>query len=115
MIVAVGLDLVDVSRIEKAMQRPQFLDRILTPAELELIGSDPMRVAGRWAAKEATYKALGIADLQWHDVEILGEVRKAPTIRITHPAYKPETMSVHLSISHEKGHAAAVVIFERLD
>lgn len=112
MIKAIGFDIVDVERIAKAMENPRFTARILTEKELELIGEDPMRVAGRWAAKEAIYKALRIQDLQWQDVEILGEVRQAPAAFISHPEFAPMNVTVHVSISHERGHAGAVAIVE---
>lgn len=114
MILGVGIDLVDVERIAKAMENPKFIERILTLKEKELLGTDPMRVAGRWAAKEAAYKALNIGSLQWKDVEILGEAKQRPTITITHPEFDASNTKLHLSISHEKGHATAVVIVEKI-
>lgn len=114
MIVAVGLDLVDVERITAAMQNPKFLSRILTPAERCEVGDDPMRVAGRWAAKEAAYKALGIPSLKWQDVEIQGGGKQAPKIVVSHPEFNSQSLRIHLSLSHERGHAAAVVILEAL-
>lgn len=112
MIRAVGFDIVDVDRIAKAMENPKFLERILTPAERSQIGMDAMRVAGRWAAKEAAYKALRIPSLSWQDVEIVGEPKMAPTISISHGEFDASKTFVHLSISHERGHAAAVVVVE---
>ena len=112
MILAVGLDLVEVARIAEAMENPAFLGRILMPTEREHIHT-PLRVAGRWAAKEAIAKAVGL-HLSWQDVEILNDAQGKPTIEIRHPDWDPETRKIHLSITHEKGHAAAVAILESI-
>lgn len=112
MIVAVGLDLVEVSRIAEAMKNPAFLRRILTKAEREVITS-PSRVAGRWAAKEAIAKAVGL-HLSWQDVEILPGANGEPVVTIIHPDWDPAKTRIHLSITHEKGHAAAVAILEQV-
>ncbi len=112
MIVAVGLDLVEVSRIATAMENPAFVERILTPAEREVIRA-PLRVAGRWAAKEAVAKAVGL-HLSWQDVEILPGESGEPVVTIHHPDFDPQKNRVHISITHEKGHAAAVAVLERL-
>jgi holo-[acyl-carrier protein] synthase len=110
MIVAIGLDLVEVSRIAKAMKKQAFLDRILTAAEREIIHT-PLRIAGRWAAKEAIAKAVGL-HLSWHDVEILPGPKGEPVVTIHHTDWDPATHCIHLSITHEKGHAAAVAVLE---
>lgn len=110
MILAVGLDLVEVSRIAQAMKNPAFLRRILTESEREII-TTPLRIAGRWAAKEAIAKAVGL-HLSWHDVEILPGPNGEPVVAIRHPDWNPSERRIHLSITHEKGHAAAVAVLE---
>jgi len=110
MILAVGLDLVEVARIAEAMEKPGFLDRILTEKEREQIHT-PLRVAGRWAAKEAVAKAVGL-HLSWQDVEILNGPDGKPDVAIHHSDWNPAQRRIHLSITHEKGHAAAVAILE---
>lgn len=112
MILAVGIDLVEVARIANAMENSAFLRRILTEAEREVIKS-PSRVAGRWAAKEAVAKAVGL-HLSWQDVEILPGENGEPVVTIYHPEWQASTNRIHLSITHEKGHAAAVAILERV-
>lgn len=107
MIDGVGIDVVEVARIERAMQRPGFVERILTSAERNVIRT-PGRVAGRWAAKEAIAKALGL-DMAWHDVEILPDSNGAPQVSVRKGF---ENRRIHLSITHERGHAAAVAIIE---
>jgi holo-[acyl-carrier protein] synthase len=110
MILAVGLDLVEVSRIAEAMDNPSFVERILTPKERKSIHT-PLRVAGRWAAKEAVAKAVGL-HLSWQDVEILNGPDGKPDVAIRHPDWNMAAHRIHLSITHEKGHAAAVAVLE---
>ena len=62
MLVGLGMDLADIGRMERALQRhgARFANRILAPAEQEVCPElRPAFVAGRWAAKEAAVKALG--------------------------------------------------------
>lgn len=111
MIVGLGMDLVEIARIRRAMRNPRFLERVLTPAEREFAVT-PAQVAGRWAAKEAVYKALGLP-LAWQDVEILPAAHGAPQVTIRSVHYNPGRMRLQLTITHERTHAAAVAIVER--
>jgi holo-[acyl-carrier protein] synthase len=113
MIKRVGLDVIEVDRIGEAMRNPRFLERILTPAEREQIRA-PMRIAGRWAAKEAIAKAVGL-HLSWHDVEILIAEDGSPEVTIRHDTWDPSRYRIHISITHEKGIAAAVAVLESVD
>ncbi len=103
MILGLGIDLVEISRIEKAMQNPRFLPRILTLQE-RATGQSSAFVAGRWAAKEAVAKAAG-QSLSWHDVEILNADSGQPLTTV-----KGSGDSWIVSISHERNHAIAVAI-----
>jgi holo-[acyl-carrier protein] synthase len=113
MIVRVGIDVVEVERIARAMRSPGFLKRILTPCERETI-TTPLRVAGRWAAKEAIAKAVGVG-LTWQDVEILNDPSGEPVATVRHALFEAAGHRLHLSISHEKGIAAAVAVLERIE
>jgi holo-[acyl-carrier protein] synthase len=113
LIARVGLDMVDVGRIEKAMRRPGFRERILTPEE-RVLCTTPARVAGRWAAKEAIAKAVGIF-LTWHQVEILNDDTRAPIAVIHSSKFDPRRYRIHLSITHEKSIASAVAILETIN
>jgi holo-[acyl-carrier protein] synthase len=110
MIIGVGIDVVQVSRIRKAMQNSRFLERILTPDEMKL-ELTPLRVASRWAAKEAIYKAIG-GGVHWQDMSILNDVSRAPRIVWTGDSPLQEGQKVHLSLSHEQSVAVAVAILE---
>lgn len=128
MIKGLGIDVVEVSRIEQAMKNRRFVERVLTARE-RIAAMTPSYVAGRWAAKEAIAKAVGIG-LRWHDVEILNEPNGLPraffsgdvngddkTIFAPSAVFRAEEISdqIRLSISHERGIAAAIAIWEELD
>jgi phosphopantetheine--protein transferase-like protein len=70
------------------------------------------RVAGRWAAKEAVAKAVGVF-LRWHDVEIHNLDTGAPVARIPNDIYSLNGKNLLISISHVKGNAVAVAILEQ--
>lgn len=106
------MDLVEVERIRMAMQEPRFLERILTPQE-RAQSCTPQQVAGRWAAKEAIAKAVGLF-LTWQDVEILPNALGAPTPTIRHANFDPARLKLHLTITHERHHAAAVAVLEKI-
>jgi len=103
----VGIDIVDVSRIEGIMKRfgNRFLNRVFTSQELEYTGKK-MRMqeslAGRFAAKEAFIKAHGEA-VSWREIEILQQDGK-PYIVFRGKIYR------EVSISHERAFAVAVVV-----
>ncbi|AIE84887.1 holo-ACP synthase [Fimbriimonas ginsengisoli] len=112
MIVGLGIDLVEIERIRRAMKNPRFVYRILTDSERALC-TTPARVAGRWAAKEAVYKAVGLP-LCWHDIEILQDHLGAPRVQIHSHQYDGKRLRLQVSITHERSHAAAVATLERV-
>ena len=112
MIVGLGIDIIEIERIAKAMENPRFLERILTAKEREFC-TTPLKVAGRWAAKEAVAKAVGL-HLTWHDVEILPDEMGAPTARVASRYLDPARLKLKVSISHERKNAVAVALLERL-
>lgn len=111
MVVGLGIDVVEVDRIRAVMARqPRFVDRILTPLERDLY-VQPHQVAGRWAAKEAIAKAVPVG-LRWQDVEVRSGAKGEPIAIIQG---LPEGLHVHVSITHERGLAAAVAVCEEND
>lgn len=112
MVVGLGIDLVEISRIERAMRNPRFKERILTEKEREYCRT-PAQVAGRWAAKEAIAKAVGL-QLQWHHVEILPDPVGQPHATVNSPDYDLTRFRLTVSITHERAQAAAVAILERV-
>ena len=127
MLVGMGTDIVEVERISAGLERfgPRYAAKILSPAELALLapggGLPPaVRLAGRFAAKEAAVKALGTgfsAGIGLHDVEILADAGGRPLLSFTGWALmrlqQLGARSLHVSISHERHYAVAVVILEK--
>ena len=115
MIKGIGIDMIELDRIKKAIQRnASFAERILTESELStyhlLNGHRSVEfLAGRFAAKEAYAKArgTGIGKLSWQDICVQKSTEGAPYIET-----KEENEIVHISISHTKQHAVAQIIIE---
>lgn len=124
MVLGLGIDLVEVARIQASYARfgERFLRRILLPAEIEycLLHREPAPfLAARFAAKEAISKAFGTgigAELGWLDMEVVHDVRGAPLV-VLHGGAKELLAArggqvVLLSLTHTQGHAGAVAILE---
>ena len=82
MITGIGTDLIEVSRIKKAAERPAFFERVYTEKERELIAARPARAAGNFAAKEAVAKALGcgFAGIAPAEIEVLRQESGLPYV-----------------------------------
>ena len=123
MIVGVGIDLTEVSRIAKIVDRhgKRFLNRIYTDAEQAYSlsrGHPPIHLAARFAAKEAMLKALAVPQgLNWHEMEVKGGGNRKPELVLTGRALDAANQlgatRVHLSISHTADVAAAFIVLER--
>lgn len=125
--IGIGLDLVDVSRVERLITdyAGRALDRLLTSGEREycLSQAAPARhVAARVAAKEAAYKALAAdgADagyVGWREIEVTREMDGRPGLvfhgRAKQTAERLKVVSALVSLTHSDTHAAAVVILLR--
>ncbi|NUP32241.1 MAG: holo-ACP synthase [Streptomycetaceae bacterium] len=121
-IVGVGIDVADIDRFAKSLERtPGLADRLFTDAERWVRPGQERGIASlaaRFAAKEALAKALGAPrGLQWHDAEIRTEDSGQPRLTVcgTVAARAAElgVRSWHVSLSHDAGIASAVVIAER--
>jgi len=123
LITGIGLDLIELDRIKKANDRSdgRLWDRILSADEKKEAHNDPIAyLAGRFAAKEAGVKALGTGINQgigWRDVRILNQDDGAPTISFVGHAHERflalNADTAHVTITHAKTYAAAVVILEK--
>jgi len=120
-ILGLGNDIIEISRIHQSIERhgAHFLDRLFTKQEQDFCYKfqDPIpHFAGRFAAKEACAKAFGTGfgkELSWLDLEILGDDLGKPIIHIRGALkIKLGNATLHLSISHCKDYATAVVIWE---
>ena len=116
MIKGIGIDIVELKRIEAAIHRHKsFVDRILTNKEQSFFHklSETRKVeflAGRFAAKEAFAKAVGSGigkNLSWQDVEIIPDENGKPILKCN-----TEVGQIHVSISHSKEYAVANVTIE---
>lgn len=121
MIVGVGVDICQVSRLAAMIERrPGLVDRLFTAQEAHQPSGglrNHASLAARFAAKEALAKALGApAGLSWQDAEVLTETEGQPVIvvRGTVAARAAElgVTDIRLSISHDGGLAAAFVVCE---
>ncbi len=110
----VGIDLVQVSRIAGSVDAfgDRFLNKIYTAGEIEYAGRQADRLAVRFAAKEATKKALEL-EIGWHDVEVVRRPSGACDLKL-HGAARREQQrlgaELALSMSHEGDYATAVVV-----
>jgi holo-[acyl-carrier protein] synthase len=119
MLEGVGIDIVEVARIERALNRfgQRFLQRVFTPGERDYCSrkAHPSQsLAARFAAKEAVLKAMGTglsAGISWTDVEVVNSQSGKPEVRLS-PALlrKIGNKKILLSISHTKELAIAQVV-----
>ena len=124
MIRGIGVDIVKVDRIEKAVERwgHRFLKRIFTPAEIERCqkrARPAQCLALRFAAKEAFAKALGLGmrkGLRWRDIEVVHDNFGKPDLLLHNQAQRlleaVEASRTWLSLSDERESALAVVVLE---
>jgi len=125
MIVGIGTDICQLSRIEKLLKsskREAFLKKTFTNEEVEALPSINREVsyfAGRWAAKEAVAKSLGTgfgAHCRWLDITIRKNDKGAPQVILKDLTKETaESMNIeriHVSISHEKDYATAFCVAE---
>ena len=111
-----GVDIVRVERIRAALERygERFRRRVLTPAEAAYVRSNPERFAGRWAAKEAVSKVLGLGvrGVGWRDIEVVRLPTGQPAVRLSGRAGARALQlgmgRIALSITHEREYAVAV-------
>jgi len=118
------VDIAEVPRIKAAIERrgQPFLLRVYTPNEIaycESFKNKFERYAGRFAAKEASMKALGTGwrgGIRWVDFEVLREQSGRPVLALTGEAAKIAAAlgvrRISLSITHTESQALAQVIFE---
>jgi holo-[acyl-carrier protein] synthase len=112
----IGIDLVEIDRLERALRRrPRLAERLFTAAEREYAAarSRPARhLAARFAAKEAVFKALGLSGgFVLREVEVVAGA--PPSVRLSGElAARAEGRGVQISLTHSRDFAAAVAIVE---
>jgi holo-[acyl-carrier protein] synthase len=106
-VTGVGIDLLEIERLERALERrPKLAERLFTPREREYAagkGRPGQHLAARFCAKEAVAKALRLHSWEWHDIEVL----PGPELVLHGPLAGHE---VHVSLTHSKGMAGAVAM-----
>ncbi len=128
MIYGIGTDLIETDRFTKKIQKnsSNFLTRLFSEKEIEycrkgaLIRTRAQCFAGRFVAKEAFLKALGTGlrnGLRWTDIEITNNSLGKPLIKLYNKAEQTvedeHIRNIHVSISHVKNQASAIVILEK--
>jgi holo-[acyl-carrier protein] synthase len=119
-VIGMGVDAVDVERFRRLLiRRPGLAQRIFTEAERAYVSTrvDPVPgLAARFAAKEATMKALGtgIGGMRFSEVQVLGTASGAPHLEVSGlAASRAAALGVrawHVSLTHTDSLAAAVVV-----
>jgi holo-[acyl-carrier-protein] synthase len=111
-----GIDIIKVERIEKAIAKHgrRFAKRVLTDHEDAYVRDRPENFAGRWAAKEAVSKVLGLGvrGVGWREIEIVRLPTGQPSVRLHDRALRRADQlgmeRVAVSISHEREYAVAI-------
>ena len=111
-----GIDIIKVERIRHSLARfgARFSGRVLTPAEQRYVRDRPETFAGRWAAKEAVSKVLGLGvrGIGWKDIEIERLPTGQPAVRLHGRAERRAEQlgmdRIAVSISHESDYAVAI-------
>jgi holo-[acyl-carrier protein] synthase len=121
-IVGLGVDICEIARMERAISRhPTLRDRVFTPEEIAYCDSKARPAesyAGRFAAREATIKALGgYRGRRWQDVSVTRHPSGAPSIRLDGNAKRRAdalgVTDVLISFTHERTSAVAFAIAVR--
>ena len=118
MIAGIGVDIIEIARIAKAVKNPHFNERVYTPEELTETHQASHRLAGFFAAKEALLKAMGtgLAGFNWLEMAVLHDSQGAPYFQVNGKIRdflrQHQIARVHLSISHCREYAVAEVILE---
>ena len=125
MIFGIGIDIIEVSRIEKEISKKDygFRNQVFTPSEIDYCQPRANRAesyGARFAAKEALFKAMGSGwskDYSWKEIETVEDEKGKPSL-ITHGKVKNflrenEISKIEVSLSHIKELATAFVILEK--
>ena len=110
----IGIDIIEIARIKKAIARwgESFLRRVYTEPELKLYHKKPSSLAAHFAGKEAVIKALGITKgINWKNIEILSSPGGKPSVRLYGKAQnQAKDMGLDnlaISLSHSREYAIA--------
>lgn len=120
MIVGVGIDIIEIGRIHKAIKRPAFVKRVFTVTEQKYCDSRGVHTAAsyaaRFAGKEAVLKAFGtgLSGGSLQDIEIINDTLGCPNVILSgyyaDLARKMGVKKVHISLTHSREYAAAQAV-----
>jgi holo-[acyl-carrier protein] synthase len=123
MIIGIGVDITDIKRMTKSIESAAFQNKVFTADELKICGEFKRKaecLAGKFAAKEAFMKAIGLGirqEIWFTQIEVLNRDTGQPYLRLNgeaeHRTRELQATGIHISISHNEGNAVAVVILER--
>jgi len=123
MIIGIGVDIVEIKRMERWTENKNLLERFFHNDEISLASSrrnnEAQTFASRFAAKEAFGKALGtgLSNIALKDIAVINSENGKPQIKLYGTAQnefnKSGATKVHISISHEKENAIAMIILEK--
>jgi len=119
-----GIDLIEISRINKSIKNKNFIDRIYSKSEIQKAKSLKNKssfFAKRFAAKEAFSKAIGTGiseGISFKEISVVNNIKGKPTIKLSGKTKnivlkKIKKAKVYLSLSDEKKYAIAMVIIEQ--
>jgi len=120
-LVSVGIDIIEIARIQRALNDfgERFLRKVYTERERERYGSRVPELAARFAAKEATSKALGtgIRGIRWREMEVLANRRGKPVLVLHGGAADRAALlglvAFDVSLTHSRSDAMAFVVAYR--
>jgi len=112
----VGMDLLEIARLERALERrPRLAERLFTEPERHYAagrGRPGQHLAARFCAKEAVAKALELASFSFRDIEVLGR-DGPPELRLhgaVAAAARDQGLELSISLTHDESDAAAVAV-----
>ena len=116
----IGIDIIGIARIKKAIARwgEGFLQRVYTELELKLYHKNPSSLAARFAGKEAVIKTLGrhAKGISWKEIEILSDPSGQPLVRLYGKAQNQAKGlgldNLAISLSHSREYAIACIVGE---
>jgi holo-[acyl-carrier protein] synthase len=117
----VGVDIVEIARVESSLRRygERFRRRVYTAHELTETRESSPSLAARFAAKEATIKALGSPAMAYHEIEVVRPTGHRPTLRLSgRAAARAAELGVQeiaLSLSHSREYAVAMVVLRHAE
>lgn len=126
MIIGIGIDIIEIERVEQAIQKNKnFINKLFTEKEISYFNSRNMNsevIAGNFAAKEAISKALGtgLRGFSFKDIEVLRNELGQPKVTLHNGAElignkligNNNSLMIHLSISHNNSSAIAYAVLE---